>query len=182
MKKVLTITAIAAFAGAAHAATLNWTMRQISMEGANLTAGSAYLFITEQSSDFGAPVVTVDQITGLVESDGDYASLAAGNVGTVRNGLVSGATGYYANFGAGDSLSAFAVIFDAEKENYILTSVQSASWAGPGGAQTLNFGSQANATWKPTASTPDTPPVVPEPATAAMALLGIGMMLNRRKA
>ena len=146
----------------------------MAVDGTLLTGGSAYLFITAQSSDFGAPVTTVDAITTLIENDGDYASLAAGNVGTVRNGLVSGATGYYGQFTTGDSLSAFAVIFDEAKENYIVTSTQNASWAGPTGAQTLRFGSQSGATWKPVS--------VPEPGIACMALLGLGMLIKRRRA
>ena len=174
MKKLFALAAVAAFAGTAQSATLSWGARQITLDGALLSGGSAYLFITEQSGDFGAPVTTVEQVTNLVENDGDYASLAAGNVGTVRNGAVTGATGYYGNFGAGDSLSAFAVIFDAEKSNYIVTTTQSVSWASAVGAQTLQFGSQQNATWKPTS--------VPEPGIACMALLGLGMMLKRRRA
>ena len=177
MKKLLTFVALVTLAGVSQAATLNWMMNQIAVDGTLLTGGSAYLFITAQSSDFGAPVTTVDAITALVENDGDYASLAAGNVGNVNNGMLTGATGYYGQFGAGDSLSGFAVIFDAAKENYIVTSTQSASWAGPGGAQTLRFGSQAGATWNPTH-----PPSVPEPGIACMALLGIGMMIKRRRA
>jgi len=173
-KKFLAFAAVAAFASATQAATLSWGARQITVDGSLLTGGTAYLFITEQSGDFGAPVTTVDAITALVENDGDYASLAAGNVGHVNNGMLTGATGYYANFGAGDSLSAFAVIFDADKSNYIVTSTQSTSWTSAVGAKTLQFGSLADATWKPVS--------VPEPGIACMALLGIGMMIKRRRA
>jgi len=53
-----------------------------------------------------------------------------------------------------------------------MTSIQETSWASATGAKSLQFGPQTNATWK----------AVPEPSVALMGLLGLGMLLKRRKA
>ena len=178
MKKFFTCLAALALVGAAHSASLNWSINQIKVDGTLLTGGSAYLFIVEQSSDFGKPTTTVAEITSLIENDKDFTTYAAGNKGTVNNGMVSGATGYYEAFQAGDSLTAFAVIFDAAKENYIVTATRDASWTSATGSKTLNFGSQANAKWNPVSPSSS----VPEPGTAALALLGVGLLFKRRRA
>ena len=192
MKKLLMIAAIAAFAGVAQAATLSWNANQLKIDGALANNVTAFMFITAQSDDFGAGTTSVADVIAAIEGGAtlvtDSESIKATGlkyknstidiaaVGTVKSGALSGATGYYGSFVAGDSLSAFVVFFDnasyASAKNYAVTSVQDASWSGSTGAQTLRFGSQANATWTP----------VPEPSTAALALAGLALLLKRRKA
>ncbi|MBR1608255.1 MAG: PEP-CTERM sorting domain-containing protein [Kiritimatiellae bacterium] len=180
MKKLLTIAASIAVASAVSAAGLNWNITAVTdaTTGQKVSGYSAYLFISEQSGDFGAKTASADEISTLITSGGDFAEyIAAGPTLTSAAGGVSGATGYNGNnFGAGDSLTAFAVIFDAadyaSAKNFIVTAAKSASWTSPTGSKSLGFGSQANATWT----------AVPEPATAALALLGLGLMIKRRKA
>jgi len=124
MKKFLMIAAIAAFAGAAQAATLNWNANQLKIGDAFANNVTAFLFITAQSDDFGAAVTTVQEVTSYIEggatvvtdTDGKATNLKLKNktidiaaVGTVKNGMLNGATGYYGNFAAGDSLSGFVV-------------------------------------------------------------------------
>ena len=186
MKKILSFTAVLAFAGMASAASLNWTITNVYQSDDSTTKAqgySAYLFITEQAKDYGAQVTTVEDITTLITSKGDLEPyIAAGPQLTGTTGGFTGVnTGYYGSFDAGDSLTGFAVIFDAatyaEANNFIVTATKSASWSSATGAKALAFGSMAAAT-----STNPSWTAVPEPATAAMALLGIGMMLKRRKA
>ena len=200
MKKLLTLAVVVATIGLAQAATLNWSAMQIYQPKKNPTdanvavnGGLALLFITEQSGDFGAGLTTIDDVVAFItggatavvnESTQKVTGLKKGNEtidvaasgATNASGLLSGATGYYGNFGAGDSLKAFAVIFDGATldtaSNYIVTGIKEASWTSSTGAKTVTFGSQANATWTP----------VPEPSTAALALAGLALLLKRRKA
>ncbi|MBR1835731.1 MAG: PEP-CTERM sorting domain-containing protein [Kiritimatiellae bacterium] len=186
MKKILSFTAILAFVGAASAASLNWTITNVYQSNDSTTKAqgySAYLFITEQAKDYGAQVTTVEDITTLITSKGNLEPyIAAGPQLTgATGGITAASTGYYNAFDAGDSLTAFAVIFDAatyaEASHFIVTGEKSASWTSSAGAKTLGFGSMAAAT-----STNPSWTAVPEPATAALALLGLGLMIKRRKA
>ena len=177
MKKLLTIAAFAALVTASHAATLSWQIAGITSPTGVKQGLSVYLFITEQSSDFGAKTTSVDEITSLLKSKGDVSSYVAAEATTTAAGGVPIATGYNGgNFGAGDSLSGFAVVLDAANvasaNNYILTDVKHVEWKGATGAQTMRFGSLANATWT----------AVPEPSTAVLALAGLALLLKRRRA
>ena len=160
-----------------QAATLSWSAANIYVPGTTTqsTGYLAYLFVSAQSGDFGATAASVDTITSLIESKADLTEYIAAT-GATSGGRLSGATGYYKNFGAGDSLTAFAVVFDAatyaEAQHYIVTDEKTASWTSATGAKTVTFGSQANQTWTS----------VPEPGTAALALLGVGMLIRRRRA
>ncbi len=196
MKRILTLAAVILTAGMTHAASLNWTAANIYKPGTTTASEGfvAYLFITEQHANYGATTTSVQAVKDLIESGAEFYTEGTGSeaknylkkgddkiqiaaTGSSVNGRVSGATGYNGNnFGAGDSLSGFAVIFDASTlagaKNYIVTDVKSASWTSSTGAKPLGFGSQANATWTP----------VPEPSTAALALAGLALLLKRRRA
>ena len=186
MKKILSSLGILAFISAASAASLNWTITNVYQSSDPTTKAqgySAYLFITEQAKDYGAQVTTVEDITALITSKGNLEPyIAAGPQLTGSTGGFTGvATGYYGAFDAGDSLTGFAVIFDAatyeQASNFIITGLKSQSWTSATGSKALAFGSQAAAT-----STNPSWTSVPEPGTAALALLGVGMLLKRRRA
>ena len=204
MKKLLTFAILVAMTGFAQAATLNWSAANIYQpkekptdSNVQLSGGLAYLFVTAQtetSGTFGSTVTTVDAVKTLIESGAEFYTEGTGKeaknylkkgddkiqiaaIGaTTSAGRLAGDTGYYGNFGAGDALTAFAVVFDANTlagaSNYLVTSTQSQSWTSSTGAKTLTFGSQANATWT----------AVPEPSTAVLALAGLALLLKRRKA
>ena len=195
MKKILTLATLVAFVGMASAASLNWNITSV-MDPASTTGGKgadflALLFVSEQN---GTALTSIDDVTTLIESGATAVKDSEGKVTSLKtdtteiagaaqgktgaSGGLSGATGYNGNnFGAGDSLTAFAVIFDASDyasaSNYIVTSEKSASWTSSTGSKMLGFGSQANNTnWK----------AVPEPATATLALAGLALLLKRRRA
>ena len=178
MKKLLSLAAVFAVIGSASAASLNWNISTVYQPGTTTLAQgyTAYLFITEQSGAFGATVTTVDSVVSAIKAGDDLTDYIAATGTTSDKGLVSGATGYYNSFGAGDSLTAFAVIVDASDyksaSNYIVTAAKSASWTSSTGAKMLAFGTQANATWT----------AVPEPSTAVLALAGLALLLKRRRA
>ena len=193
MKKFLAFALILASVGVTHAASLSWSAFSINQPGTTTTATgyTIYLFITEQSGDFGSAATTVSAVTDIIKSGVEFYTEGGKNylkngadkvqiaaVGETDGGRIkTAATGYNGNnFGGGDSLKAFAVIFDASSlssaSNYIVTGVKSASWTSTSGAKTLAFGSQANATWT----------AVPEPSTAVLALAGLALLLKRRKA
>ena len=193
MKKFLTFVALLAVAGATQAATLNWSINQIKVNGALLNGGTAYLFILQQSGDFGATPTTVNAVKAFIEGGATVVKDDAGKAKALKlgndtidiaaekattSGAVAGATGYNGSaFVANDSLSAFAVIFDGAygtAQNYIVTGTADVSWTSSSGGKPLNFGSQADARWNPVA--------VPEPATATLALAGLALLLKRRRA
>ena len=200
MKKFASFVLLLGVTGVVHGATLSWSAANIYQPGTTtaLSSGVAYLFVTEQSKDFGSTVTTVDSVTDLIKSGAEFYTETTGTgseqvtknyikkgddkiqiaaIGaTTSAGRLSGATGYYGNFGAGDSLKAFAVVFDADTlagaSNFLVTETKEASWTSATGAKTLGFGNQANATWTP----------VPEPSTAVLALAGLALLLKRRRA
>ncbi len=192
MKNTLAFAALFAVLSTANAGSLNWSAMRIYEPGTTTGASDyvAYLFITEQNSNYGATTTTIQAVKDLIESgaeyytEGDNKYLKKGDdkiqiaaVGATTGGKLTGATNYNGNnFGAGDSLKGFAVIFDATTQagasNYLVTQEASTSWTSSTGAKSLGFGSQANATWTP----------VPEPSTAALALAGLALLLKRRRA
>ncbi|MBR1608250.1 MAG: PEP-CTERM sorting domain-containing protein [Kiritimatiellae bacterium] len=183
MKKILSAFAVAAVTATVQAASLNWAIATVYEPGTDTLANgySAYLFITEQANDYGAKVTTVDEIESLIQSKGSLSDYIAAQVAISNGRQAVSATGYNGNnFANGDSLSGFAVIFNAtdysEATGYFVTAEKSASWTSGTGAKSLAFGAQT-ATKNATAWT-----AVPEPATAALALLGLGLMIKRRKA
>jgi hypothetical protein len=179
MKKILAIAALVATTTVVQAASLNWSATTIYQPGTTtaLSGGLAYLFISAQSGDFGAKIASVDDIRSYISEGKDLTEYIAATGATNDKGGLAGATGYNGtNFGAGDSLTAFVVVFDAETladaKNYIVTAEKTASWTSSTGAKTIMFGSQKNATWT----------AVPEPSTAVLALAGLALLLKRRKA
>lgn len=189
MKKLLMALSCVVVACSVHAAALNWTITNVKTPADSSVAGAgymAYLFMTSQTvasttgDNFGVANTTTAAAVAALTSGAfaDYASTyAAASKATGTAGGVTGATGYYGNFNAGDALTAFAVIIDASDpasmQNYIITSEVSASWTSGTGAKVLGFGSQASATWT----------AVPEPTSGLLMLLGMaGLALRRRRA
>ena len=188
MKKSLLTLAVIAAASLSQAASLNWTLSgtQAVKEGDDLSQYTVMLFMTSQTRNgeaynFGKASTTLDTVIDLADSGkyDDLASLAAVTKSLSSAGGIGGATGYNGNnFGAGDALSAFALIIDKDQTKYFTTGSASASWTSSTGAKPLAFGTQANATYKSFGSST---PTIPEPATGALALAGIALLFRRRK-
>ena len=164
-----------------RSASLNWSMSQIQNPGTSVNADGdlVYLFITEQSSDFGATTTSIDQIKTLIESRGDvspYVAFASTSVNGTRTGITEYNRG---GFKIGDSLSAFAVIFDSGKYDdatyFKITDLKTVTWSSNTGQQTLKFGSVLGKDWIPIAA-------VPEPATGTLMIIsGAALFAGRRR-
>ena len=176
--------AVALVAGLSQAASLNWTITNVKSSSDSTAAGEnyvAYLFFTSVSDSLAGTytVTTVDAVKAAI-ADGTTAfsttttpkAYATGT--TSSSGGITGATGLD-GFGAGDSVTGFAVVFDADGKNYIVTGEKTATWTSSTAAKSVAFGSQANNT----TFSPVTP--VPEPCSVALVLLGVAALGLKRK-
>ena len=190
MKKIMIALGAALVAGLTQAASLNWALSQVNKTDSSVNAGGAvYMFLTAAGGDAlsyvsGASVTTIEAVVNAVK-DGSFTGAGAYVATTLNSsGGVTAATGI-TSFKAGDSLSAFAIIFDdadaSKAKNYMIAEnasgvqVQSTSWTSATGAKTLIWGSQSTngTTWT----------AVPEPTSGLLMLLGMaGLALRRRRA
>lgn len=181
MTKLISLIVFLTLICFARSASLNWSIGQIQNPGTSVNADGdlVYLFITEQSSDFGATTTSIDQIKTLIESRGDVSPYVA-FTSTSVNGTRTGITGYNeGGFKIGDSLSAFAVIFDSgtykDATYFKITDLKTVTWSSNTGQQTLKFGSVLGKDWIPIAA-------VPEPATGTLMIIsGAALFAGRRR-
>ena len=192
MKKLIAALALVLTVGVANAASLNWVISGVNLPETTTPASgvAVYMFVTAAGGNAlgfssGAEITTVDAVIasikgGTFDGSGAYVS----SVLTAAGGTTA-ATGVSTSFGAGDSLSAFAVIFDnadaTKAEHFMIAQnaagnqVLSTSWTSSTGAKSLAWGSQtSNGTaWQ----------AVPEPTSGLLMLVGLaGLALRRRRA
>ena len=187
MKKLTCLLGVVAAACAVHGASLNWAVSQVqNSDGTSgATAGyRAYMFVTAATGNTmsfvpGASLTTADAIQASILNGTFDASIAYHSGLSTSVGAYTAATGVSQSFDAGDSITAFVVIFDgadyASANNYIITAERSTSWGAATGIKTLAYGSQANATWMPISN-------IPEPTSGLLMLVGLaGLALRRRR-
>jgi len=192
MKKMIAALSLVLTMGVANAASLNWVISGVNLPESTTPASGAavYMFVTAATGNAlgfssGAELTTIDAVVasiqnGTFDGSGAYVSSVLSAAGGT-----TAATGVSTSFGAGDSLSAFAVIFDnadiADAKNFMIAEnaagnqVLSTSWTSSTGAKSLAWGSQAtNGTeWQ----------AVPEPTSGLLMLVGLaGLALRRRRA
>ena len=174
-----------------QAATVSWVMAGVT-QPESTTAASGYVAYLFASSVTGSDAVTA-AFSAVSQSDvisaiegGTFSSVASKAVATATTGATGNLskTGIQptGGFGAGDSLSLYAVIFDAATYdaagNYATTAsnkavsftsstgIKTASWA--------SFSSTAGQGWQTMA--------VPEPTSGLLLLLGMaGLALKRKR-
>lgn len=188
MKKLMSLFVAVAAVCAVHGASLNWSLLQIqNSDGVSGAAQGyvAYLFATAWTGNVSsfvptASLTTKDAVLASILNGTFDPSIAYHSGLSNASGMQIAATGVSQSFDNGDSISAFAVIFDAadyaSANNYIITAEKSTSWSSATGAKTLVYGSQKNATWMPISN-------IPEPASGFLMLVGLaGLALRRRRA
>lgn len=187
-KRIVALACVVVAAFAVHGASLNWKIAQVqNSDGVSGAAQGyvAYMFATAWTGNVssfvpGASLTTAAIVEAAIK-DGSFSAAGAYHSGLSNaSGGYTSATGISNSFDNGDSITAFAVIFDAadyaSAKNYIITVEKSASWASTTGAQHLTYGSMRNAEWLAISA-------VPEPTSGLLALIGFaGLALRRRRA
>jgi len=184
MKKILTLTALAALAITAPAASIQWNLSLgrsgfiADSTGAAMN-GNLYLVLTSSADTLAAAVETDKFVDTLSSVALDSMVLTNGKNTTTK-------TTTSPSLVADTQYSFSLVVFDTANSQYYLSSAltkeaydESATVVTP---TKVTFtagmvGSSSGATWSSS-----TPTSVPEPGTAALALLGVGMLLKRRRA
>ena len=177
MKKLMIVLAAVALAGATQAATMTWSA--LNMGAKDVEAGwLVALYDSSTTFDYAAA------------KSGDLAALYTGAAYTSGTTIRAGASGLNNPsgdpFSAGDSISVYAVVFNAaniaDATQVLISEAKSATVNAQGSNITLAFGNMAltttlntfrNSTWQP----------VPEPTSGLLMLVGLGALaLRRRKA
>ncbi len=182
MKRILTLALALGLCGLANAASVNWSVAGKSFstsDGANARAAD-YFVAVFLYSDYDVV------LTGL--KSGDATAVDSAVASYIQNSNTTGKTGgtdgsFTTTSPSGTTLQLFTVAFDAktikDASNYIMSvAVDSDAYEAPAtptnqGAFTAD--SYSSSSWTKMEA-------VPEPSVALMGLLGIGMLLKRRKA
>ena len=200
MKKLMIAFVALALATVTQAATVSWTITNVTKGDTKLTSGSSYLFFATSAAAAQTQIAAITALAGkgadaLTTAMADAAwhdtkkATAAGNFSV---GTSAAAGGYTLPTNAALGLtgettySAYAVIFDTETitdaSNYIVAqgtaTTSGATTKADASSLTTGFtiGSQsANTTWSTVA--------VPEPTSGLLLLLGMaGLALKRKRA
>ena len=175
--------AAVALALCSQAATVNWILAGVTQPGKTDAASGyvAYLFASSVSSGLSETysVVAQSDVISAIEGGtfGTFTSKAVATATTnASGGILSTGIG---SFGAGDSLSLYAVVFDAatfgDAENYAATaSDKTVSFTSSTGAKPASwsaFSTTAGQGWT----------AVPEPTSGLLMLLGMASLALKRK-
>lgn len=175
MKKLMVILAAVVMAGAAHAAAMTWTV--LNMQSQGVEAGWM-VALYDASSTFDYAAAKDGSLQALYTSAA-YASGTTVRINSSGNNNPEGNP-----FAPGDSISAYAVIFNAETiadaTQVMISSAKTATVNAQGSNITLAFGNMAatttantflNSSWQ----------AVPEPTSGLLMLVGLGALALRRR-
>ena len=183
MKKILSIIAAVLLCSTAGAATVSWSIAAKAFgtsDGSSERAANYYVAVFLYDN-YDSVVSTLGTLGSSTESAvSTLATYEQSNGTTAKTGMASG--NFTTSEPSGTTISLFMVAFDSTDigtaGNYLISSsVDSDAYAGtdvPTNQGKFTNASFSNSSW--------TPVSVPEPSVALMGLLGIGMLIRRRKA
>lgn len=173
MKKLIIIMAAIAFTAISQAATVDWSVFEISSrtDSSGTASGLAVYFVDSAVTSQSAAT------SALAANDLTFLN-SAFSAGTSVDGEAYATAGTYGN---GVLVTGYAIIFDtadvASAANYFMTAETAASTGGAGQPASIEFYATATAT--PSAWTA----VAPEPTSGLLLLLGMaGLALKRKRA
>ena len=178
MKKLMIVLAAVALSGAAQAATMSWTA--LNMQSKDVQAGWLVALYDDSTTFDYAKAKSGELVAWYTDTAATYGPAGAVKAGTTGNNNPSGAA-----FDKGDSISVYAVVFNAANiadATQVLISDTVTGTCNPStGANfsvafgSLNVTTAANkflsSTWQP----------VPEPTSGLLMLVGLGALALRRR-
>ena len=176
MKKLLIAVTAAMLGIVANAASYNWKANNdgYSPDGENPLEGTVYLF--------DGTANTIDAITGAL-SDPATLALALDSVALAEGAFMMEGTGLDAD--GSEIAHMFAVVINDAGDGYWasdMVDVPINDAIKGGAAANFGFGENYEVTFTPISGpTPPTPPVVPEPTSGLLLLLGAAGLALRRK-
>ncbi len=184
MKKLLMI-AVAAMAVASQAASIKWQLSPTTDNGFAADQ-TVLLFVGAADETFGTDNLSLaDYVNGLLKDGAAAATAAAFDTATTmvnkRSQVTTAAQTKGIDYAAGSDIVGMIVVLDTTNDKYNAFTI---------GATVSGAGDTAFNSNTATSSTgfvdmpkdqPD-PPVIPEPATGALALAGVALLFKRRRA
>jgi len=186
MKKLLTMILAAGLCGIASAASVNWSVAGQSFttsDGSN-TRAKDYLVLVFLDSDKSAVTTALSSgdASAVSAALATYTSAEGFSATTKATGAASGS--FTSSESVGTTLTLWSVAFDgktvADSTSYLLSSTSVLSDVYEAPATPTNKGAFSAASYSGSSWTKME--AVPEPSVALMGLLGIGMLIRRRKA
>lgn len=179
MKKIM-IAALAVMLGvASQAASVTWTLSAVKSSTDSTVAGSGYLAMVFDGSTAQSAVIAaiMDRDTATL---GELANNWTQDTTSTSVGLLRSAGN--GDYSAGDTFSAYVVIFDAgtvaDADNFFISQTKEGSIAANGANSTLAFGTYAQ-----NVSSGSSWQAIPEPTSGLLLLLGVaGLALRRKRA
>ena len=183
MKKLITLLVLSGFAGVASAASINWDINMgrngkiVDTNGDPMNT-AIYLILDTSVSDLETAVTENNFETALTSAKLGQATLSSGKLtGTQTASSDKLTANTYYNF-------ALVVYDTANAQYYVSDSIRQQAY--DAGAEvvtpkSVSFGTDhVGSTYSGANFSPTT--TVPEPSVAIMGLLGLGMLLKRRRA
>ena len=181
MKKLMIVVAAIALAGATQAATMSWSV--LNMQAGGIEAGWL-VALYDASTTFDYASAKDGTLAALYTAQTELAS-AGSTVVKVQSSGNNKPNGEA--FASGDSIAAYAVIFNASTiagaTEYMVSAVKSATVGSAGGNISLLYGSMAATTtantFKDSTFQPANP--IPEPTSGLLLVMGLGALALRRR-